>query len=448
MLVSFAKSNQYLINRLSRRPISARKCLSSQVRQKLEQDKIQTYTLQNIGIDSVKRQEDITSPIHKLKTGVNTSINYLLPKGYPNSVRSGYGSFVTGQIVSNTLSTAAGVLSMQSLLYAMGIGMGIRLGTAPLAATLNWVIKDGLGQLGGVLFASFVNNRFDSDPKRWRLTATIAMDTASFIEMLTPLAPTYFLLIASIANVSKNISFLAASASRAAIHRSFTLQENLADVTAKTGSQSIISSLIGTSLGVSLSSLVAWGIVDATIQYHSTIALYCILSTTSIAITYWSLRYVTITSLSIQRLDYLLHHYFTPLMHVSSTNNANLFVTNNMNRTYWKDRKLISPEELRQVEHWLGVPALQLNREEIASALSQTDTSGSSNTTGVSNNDNNTSNDNTTSSSNSMSNNTERIDLPLLQVGCDLHQVIHSKEEYEVRHYYILLYSICYCYDY
>jgi len=76
------------------------------------------------------------------------------------------------------------------------------------------------------------------------------MEIASFIELLTPLVPQYFLLLASIANIGKNISFLAASASRAAIHKSFALQENLADITAKTGSQSIISSLIGTTLGI------------------------------------------------------------------------------------------------------------------------------------------------------------------------------------------------------
>ena len=42
---------------------------------------------------------------------------------------------------------------MQSLLCAIGIGASEAL---PLAATLNWVIKDGLGQLGGVIFASVV----------------------------------------------------------------------------------------------------------------------------------------------------------------------------------------------------------------------------------------------------------------------------------------------------
>jgi hypothetical protein len=43
----------------------------------------------------------------------------------------------------------------------------------------------------------------------------------------------------------KNVSWLSASASRAAIHKSFALRENLADVTAKTGSQTVLASSLG-----------------------------------------------------------------------------------------------------------------------------------------------------------------------------------------------------------
>lgn len=62
---------------------------------------------------------------------------------------------------------------MQALLSAIGIGSGD--GSLPLAATLNWVIKDGLGQFGGVLFASMVNNQFDADPKKWRMISSLSM---------------------------------------------------------------------------------------------------------------------------------------------------------------------------------------------------------------------------------------------------------------------------------
>lgn len=383
---------------------------SATVKQKFDQNRVETFHLQNNIVsgstsDAVATSKFLVEKIEaksslrvKLRQGVNDMIVYLLPKGYPDSVRGGYSTFIVGQIASNTLSTAAGVLSMQSLLYAMGLGMGFGLGTAPLAATLNWVIKDGLGQLGGVIFASFVSNRFDSDPKRWRLTATVAMDSASFIELLTPLAPSYFLLIASVANVAKNISFLAASASRAAIHKSFALQENLADVTAKTGSQSIVSSLVGTSLGVSLSTLVAANIATAPGQYEATVGLYCLLSSVSIAVTYWSLRHVTITSLSQQRLDFVLYYYLcTPLgTHPSTTGGAFDTATHSA----WKAKELTTPEQLRQAEALLGVPAY-LKGPSTLTALTSV--------LGVS---------------------TEL--LPALRVGRDLNEVVASQQEYEV----------------
>ena len=372
--------------------------LSSFVKQKFAQNRVETFQLHESdgnGTDPLQKAHvPVQKIVHetslklKFRQSVNDMIVYLLPQGYPNSVRKGYSTFITGQIVSNTLSTAAGVLSMQSLLYAMGLGMGFGLGTAPLAATLNWVIKDGLGQLGGVIFASFVSNRFDADPKRWRLTATVAMDSASFIELLTPLAPSYFLLIASVANVAKNISFLAASASRAAIHKSFALQENLADVTAKTGSQSIVSSLIGTSLGVSLSTLVAANIATAPGQYEATVGLYCVLSSVSIAVTYWSLKHVTITSLSQQRLDYVLYHYFSTPMG---------------NSEKWAEKKLTSPEQLRQSEALLGVPNYLSNTTSSSTLHAWKSLVGLSTDL-----------------------------LPTLKVGCDLNKVVASQKEYDV----------------
>ena len=60
---------------------------------------------------------------------------------------------------------------MQALLMAIGVGAG----SVPLAATLNWIIKDGLGQLGGVLYAGIMNDRFDSDPKRYRFLSGIGL---------------------------------------------------------------------------------------------------------------------------------------------------------------------------------------------------------------------------------------------------------------------------------
>jgi len=82
----------------------------------------------------------------------------MLPHGYPSSVKDGYDKYVIGQMAGAITGSASGVFSMQALLYAVGLGQG----AIPMAAALNWVIKDGLGQLGGVLAVHLVNTKFDS----------------------------------------------------------------------------------------------------------------------------------------------------------------------------------------------------------------------------------------------------------------------------------------------
>jgi hypothetical protein len=178
--------------------------------------------------------------------------SYLLPAGYPSTVAPAYARYAGWSFVAMAFSSAGGVLSMQSLLYAVGVGAG----SVPLAAALNWVIKDGLGQLGGVLYAALVNTRFDSDPKRWRLVSALASDAATALEVCTPLFPGAFLPMAAVANIGKNVAWLSASATKAGLHQALAVGGNLADVTGKAGSQTIAASTLGTLLGVALSPLV------------------------------------------------------------------------------------------------------------------------------------------------------------------------------------------------
>jgi hypothetical protein len=238
----------------------------------------------------------------KMKTVLKELVGVLLPKGYPSSVGPGYKSFAQFQMLSACLSSAGGILSMQSLLVAVGVGSGSAL---PLAATLNWVLKDGLGQFGGIIFASFINIQFDTSPRKWRFFSAISLEISNFIEILTPLAgPQLFLPLAAVANVGKNISFLASGASRAAIHNSFAVEENLADITARTGSQNILSSMIGTSLGIAVSS--AFLLSPGNELFYS----FFLLSLGSLYCNYRSLKSVTINSLNYNKLEYLIHSYF------------------------------------------------------------------------------------------------------------------------------------------
>lgn len=134
------------------------------------------------------------------------------PEKYPGSVTANYASFAQWNFVQvhvicklilqvgNVAGTMTGVLSTQALLSALGLGMA---GSLPLAATLNWIIKDGFGLLGGVLYTSVFSGHFDTDPKRYRFSASVALQVASLCEIATVLIPHMFLLSASISNIGK-----------------------------------------------------------------------------------------------------------------------------------------------------------------------------------------------------------------------------------------------------
>jgi hypothetical protein len=93
-----------------------------------------------------------------------------LPAGYPVSVSPDYGPSTAFQFLASVTGTMAGTVSTQALLQALGLGAGTALG---LAASTNWIIKDGFGLLGGVLFAGVMGSRFDASPKVCSLPAVV-----------------------------------------------------------------------------------------------------------------------------------------------------------------------------------------------------------------------------------------------------------------------------------
>ncbi|TMW64453.1 hypothetical protein Poli38472_013075 [Pythium oligandrum] len=221
-----------------------------------------------------------------------------MPRDFRKSVTPDYFPYAKWYFMGTIASAASGVLSMQSLLYAIGLGAG----SIPTAAAINWVLKDGLGQFGGVMFASIVNNRYDADPKRWRTASAVSLDAAVLLEILTPLCPAYFLPMASLANVAKNISWLSASATRAGFHNSFALRENLADITAKAGSQAIASSIIGTGLGIVISQYTGADTMNV-------LAAFVALSAAHQFSVYRALTCVSLRTFNCQRLHLVLDHF-------------------------------------------------------------------------------------------------------------------------------------------
>lgn len=130
-------------------------------------------------------------------------------------------------------------------------------GTA--AATINWILKDGLGQAGGIALVSLLGSRLDNQARFLRFHSTVLFLIGSLLEFSIPYAcnsaadpNTAFLIFASSANILKNVSWMVVSATRAHFMNNFALKDNLGDLTGKAASQMTLASLIGTGLGLAV----------------------------------------------------------------------------------------------------------------------------------------------------------------------------------------------------
>ncbi|WIA40997.1 hypothetical protein OEZ86_004639 [Tetradesmus obliquus] len=221
-----------------------------------------------------------------------------LPAGYPTSVGSNYLSYTLWQAVTNFATTANGVLASTFLLYSVGLGAG----AIPTAGALNWVLKDGLGQLGTLLFGKAIAHNFDIHSKTWYFMSFLLLSTATGLEIATILAPSSFLILGSTANMVKGLSWMAGGSTRSVFNLSFVRDNNIADITAKNTSQYIFASLFGTTAGVS---------ICAYIGQSAPLALLCFsgLAWTAIYSAYRTVKAIPLPTLNSTRLQLLAARY-------------------------------------------------------------------------------------------------------------------------------------------
>nr|XP_023687470.1 RUS1 family protein C16orf58 homolog isoform X3 [Paramormyrops kingsleyae] len=157
-----------------------------------------------------------------------------LPQGYPDSVSGDYLQYQFWDTIQAFSSSLSGTLSTQASLR--GVGVGNQEATVA-AATVTWLLRDGTGMLGRILFAWVKGSKLDCDAKKWRLVADVLNDIAMFMEILAPSFPACFTFIVCIAGILKSIVGVAGGATRAALTLHQARRDNMADVSAKDGSQ-------------------------------------------------------------------------------------------------------------------------------------------------------------------------------------------------------------------
>ena len=146
--------------------------------------------------------------------------------------------------------TVLNFISTQALFVALG---STTTQASLYSAAYTWVLKDGIGQLGGILFAGKFGKSFDEDVKKWRFMCMVLMNISIIVEMITLRFPYLFIYLASLANVGKNVTFLCSAATRASINLRFAKRNNIGDIAGKAVTQFTTASLIGMAISLIIS---------------------------------------------------------------------------------------------------------------------------------------------------------------------------------------------------
>lgn len=235
----------------------------------------------------------------KENTIIGVFKSVFLPQGYPESVSGDYLHYQFWDTVQAFSSSLSGTLATQASLK--GVGVGNQEATVA-AATVTWLLKDGTGMLGRILFAWQKGSKLDSEAKKWRLFADVLNDIAMFMEILAPFFPAFFTLIVCTAGIFKSIVGVAGGATRAALTVHQARRDNMADISAKDGSQETLVNLAGLLLSLILIPLV-------TDNPALTLSLFCLFTVLHLFANYKAVRSVVMETFNEARLSIVFQHF-------------------------------------------------------------------------------------------------------------------------------------------
>ncbi|KAL0993295.1 hypothetical protein UPYG_G00105790 [Umbra pygmaea] len=222
-----------------------------------------------------------------------------LPQGYPESVSGDYLQYQFWDTLQAFSSSLSGTLATQASLK--GVGVGNQEATVA-AATITWLLRDGTGMLGRILFAWLKGHKLDSEAKKWRLVADVLNDIAMFMEILAPNFPTCFTIIVCSAGILKAIVGVAGGATRAALTVHQARRDNMADISAKDGSQETLVNLAGLLVSLMLIPLV-------TDNSPLTLVLFFLFTILHLFANFKAVRSVVMETLNEARLSIVLQQY-------------------------------------------------------------------------------------------------------------------------------------------
>ncbi|XP_054570423.1 RUS family member 1 isoform X2 [Eptesicus fuscus] len=226
-------------------------------------------------------------------------LTVFLPQGFPDSVSPDYLPYQLWDSVQAFASSLSGSLATHAVLLGIGVGNA---DASVSAATATWLLKDSTGMLGRIVFAWWKGSKLDCNAKQWRLFADILNDIAMFLEIMAPILPICFTVTICISNLAKCLVSVAGGATRAALTMHQARRNNMADVSAKDGSQETLVNLAGL-----LVSLLMLPLVSDCPSFS--LGCFFLLTALHVYANYRAVRALVIETLNEGRLWLVLKHF-------------------------------------------------------------------------------------------------------------------------------------------
>lgn len=232
-----------------------------------------------------------------LERGWHALKSVFMPEGFPESVSEDYLEYQVWDTAQALCSTLSGLLSAKAILTGVGVGDSA---ATPTSAVLQYITRDVTGMAGRILFAWHKASSLDRNSKSWRLAADVMNDLAMFVELLSPLFPLLFLWLACAGSLLRSLVGVAGAATRTALTMHQARAGNIADVTAKDGSQETAVNIAGLLIGAYLLNALA-AIEDPAKSQAVTWAVFVALTLGHIYSNYRAVRAVVMETLNDQR---------------------------------------------------------------------------------------------------------------------------------------------------
>jgi hypothetical protein len=166
--------------------------------------------------------------------------------------------------METALGAAISVLCSQAMLTSLGVGgSGAENAVAAAggAVAVHWILKDGLGEIGKLVFIQRFASQFDSRVKTWKLVGEISSVTGAFVSLLTCIAPaSWFLPLASVGGALRAVHYSIWTSVHTTFARIFASQKGganmVGDIVAKDEAQLSLAAMMGAGVGVSLIALI------------------------------------------------------------------------------------------------------------------------------------------------------------------------------------------------